>query len=73
LKVYPNPTNSIINIQSDFTINTIELYDIQGRILSTSLENSNDVNFDISKRQNGLYFLKIKTEKGIKVVKIVKE
>jgi Leucine-rich repeat (LRR) protein len=73
LTVYPNPTSSNVNITSDFMIQSIELYDIQGRILSTNLESSNDVNFDISMRQNGLYFLKIKTEKGIKVVKIVKE
>lgn len=73
LTVSPNPTSSLININSDFMIQSIELYDIQGRILYTSFESSNDVILDISMRQNGLYFVKVKTEKGVKVVKIVKE
>ncbi len=73
VKVYPNPTHSTIHINSDFNIQSIELYDIQGRILATSLENSNDTLFDISGKQNGVYFLKINTENGSKVEKIVKE
>lgn len=73
VKVYPNPTNSIINITSDFTIESIELYDIQGRILSTSIENRNQTALDISSKSKGIYFLKIKTDNGYKVEKIVKK
>lgn len=73
VKIYPNPTNSIININSNFNIKSIELYDIQGRILETILEDSSAFRLDISSKSNGIYFLKIKTDKGIKVEKIVKE
>jgi hypothetical protein len=73
IKVYPNPAHSILHINSDFNIQSIELYDIQGRILSTSLENSNDTTLDIGSKQDGVYFLKINTENGSKVEKIVKE
>ena len=71
--VFPNPTNGTININSTFNIKTIELYDIQGRILETVLENTNTTTLDISSRQNGIYFLKINTKNGSKVEKIVKE
>jgi hypothetical protein len=71
--IHPNPTNGNININSNFNIKTIELYDIQGRILETSLENSSTTTLDISNRENGIYFLKINTENGSKVEKIVKE
>ena len=73
VKVYPNPTNSVININCNTAIKSIELYDIQGRLLVTSLESSNNVIFDISSKQNGIYFLKITSESGSKVEKIVKE
>ena len=73
IQVYPNPTVSIINIKSNHSIKSIELYDIQGRILETSLENSTESTLDISKRETGIYFLKITTEEGSKVEKIMKE
>jgi Leucine-rich repeat (LRR) protein len=73
VKIYPNPTNSIINIDSDFPIQTIELYDIQGRILETHFEEATSFKLDISGKSNGIYFIKIKTDKGSKVEKIVKK
>lgn len=73
IKIYPNPTNSIINISSNTIINEIELYDIQGRILERHLDSSKNITLDISSREVGIYFLKIKGENGSKVEKLVKE
>lgn len=50
-----------------------ELYDVPHTILETVMEPSSSTKLDISIKSNGLYFLKIKTEKGSKVEKIVKE
>ena len=72
VKIYPNPTSSIINIESDFTINSIELYDMQGRNLETRQMNETRTAIDISTKSNGVYFLKIKTDHGSKVMKIIK-
>ncbi|MCF6130717.1 DUF7619 domain-containing protein [Flavobacterium wongokense] len=73
VKIYPNPTNSMINIASDFAIESIELYDVQGRILERHFETASFTKLDISNKSNGIYFLKIKTEKGSKVEKVVKQ
>ncbi|MGV3696180.1 T9SS type A sorting domain-containing protein [Flavobacterium sp.] len=73
VKIYPNPTTSIIHVDSEFEITSIELYDIQGRILETHLENESKSTLDLSTKPKGIYFVKIKTEKGSKVEKIVKE
>jgi uncharacterized repeat protein (TIGR01451 family) len=73
ISIYPNPTNSFVTITCNSTIKSIELYDVQGRILETSVENSTNSKLDISEKQNGIYFLKINTENGSKVEKIVKE
>jgi hypothetical protein len=71
IAIYPNPTNAIININADSNIKSMELYDMQGRILQTMLGNQKVL--DISDKANGIYFLKITTEKGSKVEKIIKE
>lgn len=73
ISVYPNPTNSVININASNTIKSIELYDVQGRLLQTKLENNVNSKIDITNKQNGIYFLKITSDKGSKVEKIVKE
>jgi hypothetical protein len=73
ISVYPNPTASIINIKSDYTIKSVELYDVQGRVLQSKLENENASILDISNQTTGIYFVKITSEKGSKVEKIVKE
>lgn len=73
ISIYPNPTSSFVTINCNSSIKSIELYDVQGRILETSIENSTTSKLDISEKQNGIYFLKINTENGSKVEKIVKE
>ena len=71
ISVFPNPTNSVVNINSKTEILTIELYDVQGRILETLVGNNKKI--DISDKTNGIYFLKITTENGSKVERIIKE
>ncbi len=71
--VSPNPTNGIVNIESKSNIKSIELYDVQGRILQTIVENNMTSKIDISTKENGIYFLKINTDYGSKAVKIMKE
>jgi hypothetical protein len=45
----------------------------QGKILTTKIVDDSQSNFDISTYSNGVYFVKITTEKGSKIEKIVKE
>jgi hypothetical protein len=73
ISVYPNPTQGIININCKNTISSIQLYDIQGRIVQTNLVNENQTILDISNQSNGMYFVKITSAQGTKVEKIVKE
>ena len=73
VKVYPNPASSMVTIKSNYNIKTIELYDVQGRLLQTDLINNSETTLDITSKSKGIYFLKIVSEKGIKVEKLVKE
>jgi len=71
--LYPNPANDFIQIKSDSNIRLIEMFDIQGRVLQIIVENENAVKLDISDKSSGIYFIRITTEEGKKVEKLVKE
>jgi hypothetical protein len=49
------------------------LYDIQGRLLQSKIINETEAKVDISQRASGMYFIKVTTEAGVKIEKIVKE
>ena len=71
--LYPNPTKGNVTINCDNTIKKIELFDVQGRILQTKIENNNAAQLNISNKANGLYFIRITTENGVTVEKVIKE
>ena len=71
--VYPNPTTTQVNIKSDTTIQTIHVYDVQGRILQTKLVNEKQSTIDLTQKSKGIYFFKISTDKGSKIEKVIKE
>lgn len=70
---YPNPSFNVVNVEADTAINSIQVYDIQGRLLRTHLANDIKTSIDISDTANGIYFFKIYSEKGIKVERIIKK
>lgn len=71
--IYPNPVHDTLSIRADGTIKTIQIFDIQGRIMCSSFVNETKSNFDIASYAKGIYFVKIITDKGTKVAKILKK
>lgn len=71
--VFPNPTKYNINISAISNIKTVQVYDVQGRLLETGLYNSNNVTLDLSRSNNGIYLLKIITDNGLSFQKVIKE
>lgn len=72
VKIYPNPTTGIINITSNDIVNTVELYDIQGRVLQSTKVNAEKATLDIASKPKGMYLLKIVSDKGTTTEKILK-
>lgn len=70
--IFPNPTTGILNIELNETKATFTLTDINGRILIEKKFNQKD-EINVNHLPAGIYIGKIKTNKGFKVVKIVKE
>lgn len=67
-RIYPNPTNKIINIKTENTIDFVEVYDVFGKLILRQTERVNTIN--VENLNSGLYLLNIYTE-GIKTVKKV--
>jgi len=73
VQVYPNPAKNTLTVKADSNIQSLQLYDIQGRLLQTNLVNDTLQLLDISSRTSGLYFIKVTTDKGVSVEKVIKE
>ncbi len=68
-KIYPNPSSETIFIKGSQIINRIVLYDIQGREIYSSFENTNKLN--VSQFSKGNYILKIESDNGFRTKNII--
>jgi hypothetical protein len=73
IRVYPNPATRLVNIRTVAEIKSIAAFDIQGRIVESHQVSGKDVSLDISRYAKGIYYLKIITDKGNGISKIIKE
>lgn len=70
LKVYPNPTNGLINLKISENAD-VELWDISGNHMSTFRLHEGNNNINLDSYSSGIYFLNIIGESNIKQMKIV--
>ena len=73
ITIYPNPASSEVTIKAGTTIKSIQLFDVQGRIISTHLVENLETKLPIANFSNGIYFIKITTANGIKIQKLLKK
>ena len=71
IHIFPNPTNGLIHIESNnrFEFLEITLYNALGKTIKINLSNEN---IDLSDISSGIYFLIIRTSKGMITKKIMK-
>ena len=70
LHIYPNPTTGELRIESGkLRVESIEIFDVYGRNVLMSLETT----LNIAHLSAGVYFVKIHTEKGEVMKKVLKE
>ncbi|HAV24971.1 MAG TPA: hypothetical protein DCX01_02220, partial [Bacteroidetes bacterium] len=67
--VYPNPATSTLNLDIDAataTISNYSLVNVQGQVVLSNDVNNTSINtsIDVSNLSNGVYFLKLDTDKG---------
>jgi len=73
-KLFPNPTNGIVNVTSKNTIKHIELLTLTGKLVTFKNNvNSQSIKMDISDIENGIYVLKINDDEFVVTSKVIKK
>jgi hypothetical protein len=75
VKVYPNPSQGLVEISFESTQSRIhlELIEIQGSVLNSwTFTNTNHETIDLSNYSAGIYMLRVSTDDKIETVRVVK-
>lgn len=73
LKLYPNPNTGVFEIQKQFEGNVVyEITDLKGQLLMTKQSSSEVERFDINDLPNGVYFIKMTSDKTTVTNKLLK-
>ncbi|MBL0013291.1 MAG: T9SS type A sorting domain-containing protein [Flavobacterium sp.] len=73
-KIYPNPANDILNIETKqtITVTSVNIYNTLGQVVLVIPNAQQTKSVDVSSLKTGNYFLKINSDKGSSSVKFVK-
>ena len=66
--VYPNPASNIVNVSTNANVNNIDIYNVTGKKVKSSSEDS----IDVSDLLNGIYIITINTDKGLETKRLIK-
>ena len=73
LTVYPNPTNSIVTLSRIEKESVIEVINVLGEKIISVQSNNISIDLDLSELENGIYFVKVSSEKGMVTKRVVKQ
>ena len=72
INIYPNPANDRLYIEAEVEIEDVVIYDVYGRRLQSIVNSQQSLSVDLSDLKSGIYFIKINTNKGNIVKRIIK-
>lgn len=70
--IYPNPTDSELNIISSFPLEKINVYNLKGQVIISS-NNNKETSIDLSSLPSGIYFVKTTGNNTVETHKIIKK
>ena len=71
--IYPNPVGDKLFIETEATVEEVSVYDVYGRLQVTEAPSHQDViRVDVTDLNSGIYFVKVRTENGEAVRRILK-
>jgi len=74
IKIYPNPTENELKVVSgELKVVNIEIFDVFGKKVGVSYAVTTETTIDISHLSAGVYFVKVNTEAGEVIKKVLKE
>ena len=69
--VYPNPATDVVNINTGDNVLRVEIFNIQGQLVKAETGDMNSIS--VKDLANGMYTLKLTTENGTSMHKIIKK
>ena len=69
--IYPNPATDMINISTDNQIQRVEIFNMQGQLVK--VQTGEVTSISVKDLANGLYTLKLPTDNGTSMHKIIKK
>lgn len=74
-KVYPNPTNGLLTIDTDDGPIQVDVFSITGqKVFSESITNNKgSFKIDLTEQPEGMYLVKVSSTKGAIITKVIKE
>lgn len=70
--IYPNPVRDILHISGGHTIQSVQVFDLSGKLIQT-YQNVQQGKIDVRSIAQGTYLVRIQTNKEIKTVKMIKQ
>ena len=71
--LFPNPVEKQLVIETDIKVEEIEIYDVFGIRQQTTDNRQQTLSIDVSEFNAGVYFIKIKTDKGEVTKRFIKK
>ncbi len=71
ISLYPNPVNNVLYLSNNIKVEKIVLFDILGKTMGNIAIENNSIN--LSNIKTGIYLLKIETDRGSLVKRIIKD
>ena len=69
--IYPNPTKGVFNIRTDAKQLEVSISNLMGEIVATTTIGKGLQQINLSNQAKGIYFVKLKSGKEIKQIKII--
>ena len=67
--VYPNPTKGIVKVEAE-NIKNISIFNTLGEIIFETSTNGDTFEYDFSRNEAGVYFIKVETGKGVETKRV---
>ncbi len=74
ISLFPNPTKGVLNITSETTLDSAEIYDVAGRLVSATNFNGLSTNvINVNSLNAGNYIVKLRSGEAVASKKFVKQ
>ena len=69
--IAPNPASSVLNVSAKSEIQSIVMYDVNGRLVQSVSNNGASASINVSNMNHGLYLVSVTTNKGVYTQRVI--